>query len=138
MTKEERAILSYFTYKSEDTGKRLDHTIIDFDDATLSTIQEKYNVSIDVNNRSSVLNNLLSHKYIQHSCLDVKYFNMQITLKGIDAINSIKEKEEELKNRSFLKKLSDGIESHKGLATFTGIIIAIITLIYNMGKSSNG
>ena len=54
---------------------------------------------------------------------------MQITLKGVGVINSIKAKEAQLKNRNFLKKLSNGIENHKGLATFVGIMIAIITLI---------
>lgn len=140
MRKEEQAILSYFTHKSEDTGKKLDHTIVDFDDATLSTIQEKYHVSIDVNNKSNVLNQLLSHGYIQYLAkLGIEeYCGMKITPKGSDVIKEIKEKEEQLKNRNFLKKLSDCTENYKGLATFTGIMIAIITLVYNMGRLSNG
>jgi len=130
MTKEEQAILNYFIVAMEENGVRHNLIRIDFDDVTLSDIQEKYHVTIDSNNKSIVLNKLLSHEYIQYSYIGAQeYFGMQITSKGVGVINSIKAKEEQLKKRNFLKKLSDAIENHKGLATFVGAMIAIITLI---------
>lgn len=130
MTKEEQVILSYFIEEMEKNGVKNTMIWVDFDDATLLCIQSKYHVTIDSNNKSNVLNKLLSHEYLQYSYMgSQEYFGMQITLKGVGVITSIKAKEEQLKNRGFLKKLSDDIESHKGLATFVGIMIAIITLI---------
>jgi len=130
MIKEEQAILSYFIEAMEENGVKYTLINVDFDDTTLSTIQEKYHVTIDSSNKSNILNKLLSHEYIQYSYFGgQEYSGIQITPKGVGVINSIKAKEEQLKNRSFLKKLSDDIESHKGLATFVGIMIAIITLI---------
>lgn len=123
-------ILSYFIEAMEENGVKHHLISVDFDDATLSSIQEKYHVTIDSNNKSSVLNKLLSHEYIQYSYFGgQEYFGIQITSKGVGVINSIKAKEEQLEKRSFFKKISDGIENHKGLATFVGAMIAIITLI---------
>jgi hypothetical protein len=130
MTKEEQAILTYFIDTMENNGVKHTLITIDFDDATLSSIQEKHHVTINSNNKHNLLNKLLSHEYIQYSYFgSQEYSGMQITSKGVGVINSIKAKEEQLKKRSFLKKLSDSIESHKGLATFVGAMIAIITLI---------
>lgn len=55
---------------------------------------------------------------------------MKITLKGWVLINSIRLKREQLEKEAFLKKLSDGIENHKGLATFIGIMLTVITIIF--------
>ena len=135
MTKEEQAILSYFIEAMEKNGVKYNQITIDFDNATISTIQEEYHVAIDANNKSSALNKLLSHEYIQYSYFgSQEYFGMRITSKGVGVINSIKAKEEQLKKRNFLKKLSDNIENHKGLATFVGAMIATITLILKFAE----
>lgn len=129
MTKEEQAILSYFVDMMEENGQTYTLTRINFDDVTLKNIQKKYDVIIE-KNKSKLFNKLLSHEYIQYSYIGggEEYSGMQITLKGLGVINSIKVKQEQLKKRNLLKKISDGIENHKGLATFIGIMLTIITL----------
>lgn len=131
MTKEEESILSYFIDSMESRGESRNTVIISFDEAVINEIKEKYSISFNDESKKTIFNKLLSHEYIAYTFIgEEEYFGMKITLKGLSAINSIRLKREQLDKRSILKKLSDGIENHKGLATFVGIMLTIITIIF--------
>lgn len=131
MTKEEESILSYFIDSMESRGESYNTVIISFDEVVIKEIEKKYSVSFSDESKKTTFNKLISHEYITYafSCGE-EYSGLKITLKGLSAINSIRLKREQLEKRSILKKLSDGIENHKGLATFIGTMLAILTIIF--------
>jgi hypothetical protein len=70
----------------------------------------------------------LAHEWLKRRGLGGdKYAHLQITPKSVGAARS-KQKSEELKSsRSFLKKVSDYIEDHKGLIIVLGFLLALAT-----------
>lgn len=131
MTKEEESILSYFIDSMESRGESYNTVIISFDEVVIKEIEKKYSVSFSDESKKTIFNKLISHEYIAYMFFGgEEYSGMKITLKGLGAINSIRLKREQLEKRSILKKLSDGIENHKGLATFIGTMLAILTIIF--------
>lgn len=134
MTKEEQSILKYFVDEMEFHGVKSTLIRISFDDETLLAIADKYQITLNSENKASILKKLISHEYIQYTYMNAEEFGgMQITPKGLGIVNSLRAKEEQRQNRKILKKLSDAIEDHKGLATFIGLVITasigIVTLI---------
>lgn len=134
MTKEEQSILKYFVDEMEFHGVKFTLIRISFDDETLVAIENKYQVTLNSENKAIILKKLISHEYIQYTYMNAEEFGgMQITPKGLGVVNSLKAKEEQRRNRKTLKKISDAIEDHKGLATFIGLVITasigIVTLI---------
>ncbi len=125
MDKNEQAVLSFFVDEMEQKG--LKHTLIyiDFDEQNIGQINAKYATNITFVELKEIIMKLLAHEYIKHAYLGADtYSGLQITTKGVGVVTSLRAKKEALKNRSFLKKVSDAIENHKGLATFIGILIS--------------
>lgn len=134
MTKEEQSILSYFVDKMELEGVKYNLVWINFDENILNEINTIYRIDIKTNDREKLLNKLISHEFVQYSYFGGEEFSgIQITQKGMGIVNSLRVKEEQRRNRKTLKKISDAIEDHKGLATFIGLVITasigIVTLI---------
>ncbi len=133
MIKEEQIILRYFVDKMEKAGKKQNLIILTFDENLINEINKVYSTKITLVSVEQLINKLLSGEYIQHpyfssSCLE----NLQITTKGVGVVNSIEAKEEQIKNKSLMKKMSDWIEEHKGLVTVIGLLIAFITLMFKL------
>jgi len=134
MTKEEQSILNYFVDEMESHGLKSTLIRISFDDEALRAIENKYKITLNADNKSIILKKLISHEYIKYTYMNAEEFGgMQITSKGVGVVNSLRAKEEQRRNRKMLKKISDAIEDHKGLATFIGLLITasigIVTLI---------
>jgi hypothetical protein len=70
-------------------------------------------------------NEWLERKYMGCSM----YSNLAITQKGLGVVRSKRRQEELKKSRSWLKKISDFIEDHKGLFIVLGFLLAIATFI---------
>jgi hypothetical protein len=75
----------------------------------------------------------LAHEWLTHLNMGGgKYNSLQITPKGVGAARS-KRKSDELKaSRSWLKKLSDIIEDHKGLLIFLAAALALATFVLKL------
>jgi hypothetical protein len=75
----------------------------------------------------------LAHEWLTHVNIGSgKYDSLQITPKGVGAARS-KRKSDELKaSRSWLKKLSDIIEDHKGLLIFLAAALALATFVLKL------
>lgn len=135
MDNNEQAILYFFVDEMEREGVK--HTLvhIDFDEQTINDINSKYSINMTLALAKESIKKLTAHEYIQYSYLGGDAFSgLQITTKGIGVVTSIRAKKEALKNRTPLKKISDAIENHKGLATFVGILISatigILALVF--------
>lgn len=134
MTKEEQSILNYFVDKMELEGVKYNLVWIDFDENTLNEINTVYKIDIKMDDREKLLNKLISHEFVQYSYFGGEEFSgIQITQKGMAIVSSLRAKEEQRRNRKMVKKISDAIEDHKGLATFIGLLITasigVVTLI---------
>jgi hypothetical protein len=137
MTKEEQSILEYFVDEMEFHGVQSTLIRVSFDDETILAIENKYQITLNSENRAVILKKLISHEYIQYTYMNAEEFGgMQITPKGVGVVNSLRAKDEQRRNRKMLKKISDAIEEHKGLATFIGLVITasigIVTLILKL------
>jgi hypothetical protein len=130
MTKEEQAILFHFVDTMEKEGHTINLVHISFTDSEREIINKQYNTKITNETMEEILNRLLSHEYIKHTTFGSEAFsNLQLTLKGLGIVNSIRNREEQKKQKSFLKKASDYVEDHKGLFLAFGFVVTLITLI---------
>lgn len=129
MTEEEKIVLFYFVDTMEAQGVTVKGLHIIFSPETVEEMNKKYSKTITFEKTIENLNRLLSHEYVKRASLGNAHLHLSITSKGLGVVNSLRKKEEDLKNRSILKKLSDYIEDHKGLFVLLGSIGLIITLI---------
>lgn len=132
MTKEEQIILRYFVDEMEKAGKKQNFIILTFDESLIDEMNKIYSTKITLVSIEQLINKLLSGGYIQNSYHGSRLENLQITTKGIGVVNSIKAKEEQVKNKSLIKKISDWIEEHKGLVTIIGLLLAFITVMFKL------
>ncbi|MFZ2890059.1 hypothetical protein [Sulfuricurvum sp.] len=132
MTQEEQAILFNFVDTMEKEGHTVELVRITFTDSERETINKQYNTKITNEKMEEILNRLLSHEYIKHTTFGGEQFsNLKLTLKGLGIVNSIRNKDEQKKQKSYLKKASDYVEEHKGLFLAFGFVVTLITLILN-------
>lgn len=130
MTKEEQVILFHFVDTMEKEGHTINLVHITFTDSEREIINKQYNIKITYENMEEILNRLLSHEYIKYTIFGGEPFShLKLTLKGLGIVNSIRNKEEQKKQKSNLKKASDYVEDHKGLFLAFGFAVALITLI---------
>ncbi|MCG3676149.1 hypothetical protein [Aliarcobacter butzleri] len=129
MNKEERVFLEYFVDNMESKGLTIKTVHISFSEEELKEINEKYKTKITLEKMREVLNKLLSHEYLKRAYLNGDNFSgLELTLKGLGVVNSLRSKEETKKKRKLLKKISDYVEDHKGIFLVLGFLITVITL----------
>lgn len=121
------------------------NSVIDYMEATGSTYK-LVSFSVDQNlvekiNKNSKTNytltdlekatdKCLAHEWLAHTATGSgKYGHLGITQKGIGAARSKKKAEELKANRSFLKKVSDAIEDHKGISVLLGSCFALAVIV---------
>lgn len=130
MTKEERIFLEYFVDTMEKQGLTLKAIHISFMQEELKKINEKYSMHISIDQMETNLNKLLTHEYLKHAFISGDKFScLQLTLKGLGVVNSLKKKEQLNINKGRLKRISDYVEDHKGLFLVFGFLIALATLV---------
>jgi len=133
MTKEEKAILSYFVNEMESKGLTKNSVLITFSDAVLQEINNNYSTSLNDENLDTYINKLLASEHIKQRCMSgCKNSNLQITSKGVAVITSLRAKEELLQNRTFLKRVSDFIDNHKGIISLIAIVLALVSFVLRL------
>ncbi len=136
MTKEEKAILSYFVDEMESKGYTRQTVLVSFTDDVVQTINDKHSTTISGDTLDVSIKKLLASEHLTQKCMSgCKNSNLQITSKGVAVVTSLRAKEAQLKNRSWDKKVSDYIENRKGLFILLGslgTIAGIITLILRL------
>lgn len=129
MNKEERIFLEHFVDNMESKGLTIKTVHISFSEEELKIINEKYKTNVTLEKMKEVLNKLLSHEYLKRAYLTGDNFSgLELTLKGLGVVNSLRSKEETKKKRKLLKKISDYVEDHKGIFLVLGFLITVITL----------
>lgn len=129
MNKEERIFLEHFVDNMESKGLTIKTVHISFSEEELKIINEKYKTNVTLEKMKEVLNKLLSHEYLKRAYLNGDNFSgLELTLKGLGVVNSLRSKEETKKKRKLLKKISDYVEDHKGIFLVLGFLITVITL----------
>lgn len=125
----EKTILYYFVDEMEREGYTYKTIQISFTPETINTINEKYNIKISNEDREKLLNKLIANEYINYTGLCGQFNRMTITPKGVGIVKSLRSKEEQLQNRTIIKKFSDAITEHQGVMTVIGASLVILGLI---------
>lgn len=111
----------------EANGATAKTVMFSVDQALVDQINSKHGTAYTVPELEKAADKCIAHEWIERRSLDGKYNHLGITTKGVGAARS-KARAEELKaSRSWLKKVSDFIEDHKGLFVALGFIVAFAT-----------
>lgn len=122
-------ILNHVIDYMESTGSTYKLVTLSIDEKLVGEINSENKSNYTLEELERATDKCLAHEWIEHAALGSKYGDLRITPKGVGAARS-KRKSEELKlSRSFLKKISDYIEDHKGLFVVLGFLLAIATFV---------
>lgn len=112
----------------ESTGSTYKTVILSIDQKLVDELNSEDGTSYTLLELEKATDKCLAHEWLKHTYMGAgKYVDLSITPKGIGAARS-KRKAEELKaSRSWLKKISDYIEDHKGLFVVLGFLLALAT-----------
>ena len=125
----EKIILYCFVDEMERTGRTYKAVHCSFTPDELKLINEKYSIQMSLEEMEKTLNRLLANEYIKHITLNGQFQNLGITPKGVGIVKSLRKKEEQRQNRTFIKKFSDAITEHSGILTIIGVSLTILGFI---------
>ena len=126
-------ILMYLVNYMESTGSTYKTIRFDVDHEFLTAINDSCDCLFTQTEIEAAVDKCLAHEWIERKALGGnRYNNLSITPKGIGAAISKKRSEELRSSRSWLKKISDYIEDHKGLFVMLSFIIALATFTLNI------
>ena len=117
----------------ESTGSTYKLVSLAINEELVGEINNDCNTNYSLGELEKAADKCLAHEWLTHATMGRgKYGSLRITPKGVGAARS-KRKSDELKtSRSWLKKLSDIIEDHKGLLIFLAAILALATFILKL------
>lgn len=90
-------------------------------------INLKHGTNYSIADLEKAVDKCVANEWVAHRGLGEKYKYLGITTKGVGAARSRARAEEIKASRTWLKKVSDYIEDHKGLFIFFGFLVALAT-----------
>ena len=99
------------------------------DENLINEIYEASRHQYSISELQKAVDKCVAHDWIEHRSIGEKYSYLGITEKGVGIVRSIRKQDFDRKNRKLLKKISDGIEDHKGLMVFLGLVATLATLL---------
>ena len=121
----------YDEMQEDGVNNRQVHQIIDND--MLERINRKNTTSFTFDNLEKASNSCLANQWIKPAFMGAEYLPVNLTDHGQNIVLQYNKKHQEEIDKTFLKKISDKIEYHKGidiLLTRTLSIIAIVLSLY--------
>ena len=80
----------------------------------------------------------LANEWLEHTVMGGKYIDLALTASGFGIVRSRQLRQQQLESRSWLKRVSDYIEDHKGLFIALGVVIALAGLLAKVFSSGHG
>ena len=71
----------------------------------------------------------LANEWLEHAAMGGKYNCLRLTTTGLGVVRSRQQRQKQLEERGYLKRVSDFIEDHKGLLLALSFVIAFVTLL---------
>jgi len=118
----------------ESKGYTRQTVLVTLTNDVVQTINNKHSTTISDDILDVSIKKLLSSEHLSQRCMSgCKNSNLQITSKGgVAVVTSIRAKEEHLQNRTFLKKVSDFTDKHKGIITLVAISLALVSFVLRL------
>jgi hypothetical protein len=120
-------ILSNITDFMESSGTTYRAVSFSVDQDLANQINTKHGTNYSVQDLEKAVDKCIAHEWIERRSLDGKYSHLGITPKGVGAARSRTRSEEIKASRSWIKRVSDYIEDHKGLFVVLGFIVTLAT-----------
>lgn len=112
----------------ESTGSTYKVVMISIDQKLVDEINKSNGTKLSLKELEIATDKCLAHEWLKYTSMGGgKYSSLGITPKGIGVARSKKKAEELKKSRSWLKKVSDYIEDHKGLFIAFAFLLALAT-----------
>lgn len=129
----EEDILMVFVGVMEARGENRKLVRLDVDIGMLERINRAKGSNIDLEQLHRIADRCLANEWLEHTTISAgKYGDLSLTTTGLGIVRSRQRKEEANTNRSWLKKLSDYIENHKGFFMLLGAVVAISGLLLKL------
>lgn len=129
-------LLAMFYEKMVEQGYSRNLVRLSLDSTMQKEISKKFRKDFPISEIEKAIDICLANEWLEHSSIGAgKYGMLQITTAGLGVVKSKMRQEERLRDRTKVKKLSDYIESHKGLFLFLGFLVALGGLLVSLGAS---
>lgn len=121
--------LNHFLETMESKGEVASFVYINVNTEFVTEFNHRYQTSYTLEEFVKIVDVCKAHEWVKCDAGGRgPHGNLIITSKGLATIKSKNESDRRKAERSLAKKLSDGIEDHKGLFIVLGFIIALVTL----------
>lgn len=127
-------LLRLFVFLMEKKGVTRNVIHLSADENMLDLIREQLNANCTLEELRQFADRCLAHQWLEYGFVSAsKYESLVLTLTGYGVVRSLQVKETAKAKRSTLKKFSDLIEDHKGIAAAVGVLIAIVGILLKLG-----
>jgi hypothetical protein len=121
-------ILNHITDFMESTGSSYKLVSITIDQDFADQLNIENSATHTLGELEIAADKCLAHEWLEHAEIGSgKYGYLKITPKGVGAGRSKRKSEEQKASRSWLKKVSDYIEDHKGVFLVLGFSLTLAT-----------
>ncbi|ASJ23634.1 hypothetical protein [Laribacter hongkongensis] len=111
----------------EANGNTAKEVIFSVDKQFADEINRKHGSNYSISDLEKAVDKCIANEWIEYRALGQKYGHLGITTRGIGVARSRARAEEIKASRTWLKKVSDYIEDHKGLFLVLGFLLGLAT-----------
>jgi hypothetical protein len=131
----EEDLLNIFVEEMENRGQNHKMVRLDINDSLLGRINSAKGTAISLEQLYKMADRCLANKWIEHTIIGGgKYSQLSITATGAGIVRTRRREEQAKSQRTLWKKISDGVEDHKGLFVALGAAIALLTFLLTFFK----
>ncbi|MGO9445199.1 MAG: hypothetical protein ACLPXB_10540 [Thiobacillaceae bacterium] len=94
--------------------------------------------SITVAQAQQLAGRCLANEWLEHEMLGGKYVGLSLTASGLGIVRSRRLRQQQLESRTWLKRVSDYIEEHKGLFIALGAVLGLAGLVAKLFSNGHG
>lgn len=110
---------------------------IDIDESIVTSLAAA-GFSTTVAQAQQLADRCLANEWLEHTAMGGKYMNLALTASGFGVVRSQQLRKQQLQNRTWLKRVSDYIEDHKGLFIALGAAIALAGVLVKFLSNGHG
>ena len=121
-------IINHVLDYMESTGSSAKASTVAITQNLVEKINSNHHSNYTLEDFEKAVAKCLANEWMEHAMLGSK----RVTAKGIEAVRAKNKEDELVSSNSTLKKVSDYIDSHKGLFLISGSFITIVTFALNM------
>lgn len=125
-------VLEVFVDEMEAQGRSKNLVLLSLDETFAERLSGKLGDSISLDTIHELADKCLANEWLQYRVMGGDYRCLMLTATGFGVVRSRKRKEQQLAERSFLKRVSDYMEDHKGLFVALAIVIGLAGVLIRL------